>query len=78
VPPKPGDRFTRIEVAMFAGRGAETKRDPYRTIVRNLEPFGVPPSGVKIVLIEVPMENWGIRGGRAASDIADLGFDARI
>jgi phenylpyruvate tautomerase PptA (4-oxalocrotonate tautomerase family) len=76
-PPNLGEKFTRIEVTMFAGRSTEAKRNLYRSIVTNLEPFGVPPNDVKIVLVEVPLENWGIRGGRAASDI-DLGFDVRV
>ena len=77
IPPERGERFTRIEITMFAGRSLEAKRKLYRAIVRNLEPFGVPPTDVKIALIEVPATNWGIRGGHAASDI-DLGFEVRV
>jgi phenylpyruvate tautomerase PptA (4-oxalocrotonate tautomerase family) len=76
-PPAYGEKFTRIEITLFAGRSLEAKRKLYKAIVRNLEPFGVPPKDVKIVLIEVPAENWGIRGGHAACDI-DLGFEIRV
>jgi phenylpyruvate tautomerase PptA (4-oxalocrotonate tautomerase family) len=77
VPPGRSEKFTRIEIAMFTGRSLEAKRKLYRAIVRNLEQFGVPPMDVKIVLIEVPAENWGIRGGQAASEI-DLGFEVKV
>lgn len=77
-PPNPGEKFTRIELTMFAGRSPEAGRTLYWTIVRNLKPFHVPPNDVRIVLMEVPMENPGIRGGRAAGEIADLGFEVRV
>ena len=77
IPPNRGDKFTRIEIAMFAGRSLDAKRRLYQAIVRNLQPFGVPGDDIKIALIEIPLENWGIRGGRAASDI-DLGFEVAV
>lgn len=77
IPPAFSERFTRIEITMFAGRSLEAKRKLYKAIVRNLEPFGVPAKDVKIVLVEVPAENWGVRGGHAACDI-DLGFEIRV
>jgi phenylpyruvate tautomerase PptA (4-oxalocrotonate tautomerase family) len=76
-PPKLSPRFTRIAITMYAGRSLDAKRRLYRAITRNLEPFGVPPKSVKIVLMEVPGENWGVRGGHAACDI-DLGFDLHV
>lgn len=42
-------------------------------MVRNLGGLGVPAGDIKITLIEVPAENWGIRGGLPASEV-DLGF----
>ena len=77
IPPAFGEKFTRVEITMFSGRSLDAKRALYKAIVRNLKPFGVPASDVKIVLIEVPAENWGIRGGHAACDI-DLGFEIRV
>ena len=35
--------------------------------------MGTPAGDVSVVLLEPPMENWGIRGGKAASDV-DLGY----
>lgn len=67
------ESYTHISIDCFAGRSIEAKRALYRTIVSNLEPFGIPANHVKIMLREISAENWGIRGGFAACDI-DLGF----
>ena len=77
IPGDKGERYTRIEIMMFAGRSLDAKRQLYQAIVKNLEPFGVPGGDIKIVLAEVPAENWGIRGGHAACDI-ELGFEVRV
>jgi phenylpyruvate tautomerase PptA (4-oxalocrotonate tautomerase family) len=76
-PPGRGERFTLVEVTMFAGRSLDAKRRLYRAVVRHLGRLGIPPSDVLIVLNEVPLENWGIRGGTPASDV-DLGFEVGI
>jgi phenylpyruvate tautomerase PptA (4-oxalocrotonate tautomerase family) len=77
IPPGKGDRFTLVEVTMFAGRSLDAKRRLYRAVVRNLGGLGIPPSDVLIILHEVPLENWGIRGGTPASDV-DLGFEVGV
>jgi phenylpyruvate tautomerase PptA (4-oxalocrotonate tautomerase family) len=77
VPTPVGERFTRIEITMFAGRSIEAKRMLYRTIVRTLLPFGIPAEDIKIVLVEVPLENVGIRGGQAACDI-QLSYEVKV
>jgi phenylpyruvate tautomerase PptA (4-oxalocrotonate tautomerase family) len=71
------ERFTRIEIVMFAGRSPAAKRALYGAICDNFEALGVPRNEVKIVLIETPRENWGIRGGQSAADI-DLGFEIAV
>lgn len=73
VPTGKSDRFTRVEIKMFSGRSLVAKRALYKAIVRNLAALGVPESEVKTVLIDVPMENWGLRGGIPASEL-DIGF----
>jgi len=73
VPPGRGERFTLVEVTMFSGRSMGAKRALYQAIVRNLAALDVPPLDIKITLIEVSPENWGIRGGMPASEI-NLGF----
>ena len=77
IPPGKGDRFTLVEITMFAGRSLDAKRRLYRAVVTNLGRLGIPPSDVVIVLREEPLENWGIRGGTPASEV-DLGFEVGI
>jgi phenylpyruvate tautomerase PptA (4-oxalocrotonate tautomerase family) len=77
LPPGKGDRFTLVEVTMFAGRSADAKRRLSRAVVANLAGRGVPASGVLIVLHEVPLESWGVRGGTPASDV-DLGLEVGV
>src|SRR5262245_29662304 len=77
VPPGRGPRYTLIEVTMFSGRTMTAKRALYQAIVRNLGALGVPADDIKIALIEVPPENWGIRGGWPASEV-DLGFKIEV
>ena len=47
------------------------------SIVKNLEPFGIPKNHIKILLREIPKENWGIRGGQAGCDV-ELGFKVDV
>jgi phenylpyruvate tautomerase PptA (4-oxalocrotonate tautomerase family) len=70
-------RFTLIQVTLFAGRSLDAKRRLYRAVVRSLGRLGVPPSDVLIVLHEVALEHWGIRGGTPASEV-DLGFEVGV
>jgi hypothetical protein len=77
IPGSAGERFTHIEITMFAGRTLATKRALYKAIVRNLESFGVPPKDVKIILIEISAESVGMRGGIAACDL-DIGYEIRV
>ncbi len=65
--------YTHISIDCFAGRSLEAKRNLYRTIVQNLEAFGIPRDHVKILLREITKENWGIRGGQAGCDV-ELGY----
>jgi phenylpyruvate tautomerase PptA (4-oxalocrotonate tautomerase family) len=71
------ERVTHISIDAFAGRSLGAKRNLYRAIVTNLEPFGIPRNHVKILLREVPKENWGIRGGQAGCDV-ELGFNVEV
>jgi phenylpyruvate tautomerase PptA (4-oxalocrotonate tautomerase family) len=73
VPHGKSERFTRIEIKLFAGRSMAAKRNLYRTIVENLSGLGIPKTEIKILLIEIPPQNWGIQGGQPASEV-DVGF----
>jgi len=71
------DVYTHISIDAFAGRSLDAKRNLYKAIVNNLEPLGIPKDHVKILLREIPKENWGIRGGQAGCDV-DLGFRVEV
>jgi hypothetical protein len=77
IPHTAGERFTRIEIVLFQGRSLQAKRDLYQAMVRNLQSFGVPPTDIKVVLIEISSENVGFRGGQAACDL-DLGYVVQV
>ena len=70
-------RFTRVEITLFAGRSMDAKRALYKSVVANLAELGVPETEVKTILIEVPTQNWGLRGGYPASEL-DLGFKINV
>ncbi len=69
--------FTIITIDAFAGRSIEAKRVLYRAIVARLTPLGIPGDHVLTVLREHPLENWGLRGGRAGCDV-ELGFNVQV
>lgn len=73
IPPGKTEKFTLVEIALFAGRSLDAKRRLYQAIVRNHRELGIAPDDIMIVLHESPLENWGIRGGRPPSEV-DLGF----
>jgi phenylpyruvate tautomerase PptA (4-oxalocrotonate tautomerase family) len=72
-PPGTSENYTLVELSLFSGRSLEAKRNLYQGIVRRFGELGIKPDDVFIVLNEVPMDNWGIRGGVPASEI-ELGF----
>jgi phenylpyruvate tautomerase PptA (4-oxalocrotonate tautomerase family) len=77
IPPGRGERFTIVTVVAFAGRSIDAKRALYKTIAERFDALGIPRRDVFIVLEEVPVENWGLRGGVAGCDI-DFGFDIKV
>ncbi|OGB09652.1 MAG: hypothetical protein A3E79_05925 [Burkholderiales bacterium RIFCSPHIGHO2_12_FULL_61_11] len=76
-PPDKGERYTLVSIDCFIGRSAETKRELYQAIVQNLGLCGIPADHLKILVREAPRENWAIRGGLPASDVA-LEYDVNI
>jgi phenylpyruvate tautomerase PptA (4-oxalocrotonate tautomerase family) len=77
VPPDNSENYILVEISMFTGRSLQAKKELYKGIVANLGKLGIPASDVFIVLHEVPLENWGIRGGIPASEV-DLGFKVGV
>jgi phenylpyruvate tautomerase PptA (4-oxalocrotonate tautomerase family) len=73
-----GPDFTLVELTVFPGRSADAKRRLFEAIVRNLERgAGIAPASVLIVIHEPPLECWGIRGGRPASEVS-IGFELDV
>jgi phenylpyruvate tautomerase PptA (4-oxalocrotonate tautomerase family) len=72
-----GPEAVFVEANLFQGRSADAKRRLYRLAVDALERAGVPRDAVLIVLHDPPLENWGIRGGQAATDVK-LGYDIKV
>ncbi|MBP2452290.1 tautomerase family protein [Mycolicibacterium lutetiense] len=70
--------YTLVTIDCFSGRSVQAKRSLYQEIVGRLEALGIPPDHVTIVLRDHPMQNWGIRGGQAACDVDDLGFNVNV
>jgi len=73
-PPNKTENATVIEITAFRGRSLEAKSLLYRSLVDNLaKKPGIAPNDVTIILQEPPLENWGIRGGKPASEVS-IGF----
>ncbi|MBX9849763.1 MAG: tautomerase family protein [Rhodocyclaceae bacterium] len=77
VPPGKSENYTLVEITIFSGRSIETKRALYQAIVQNLGALGIAANDIFIVLNEVALENWGIRGGVPASEV-ELGFKIQV
>jgi phenylpyruvate tautomerase PptA (4-oxalocrotonate tautomerase family) len=73
IPPDRDDRYTLVSVDLFEGRSIDAKRNLYRALVANLGRLGIPGDHIKVLLREIPPQNWGIRGGQPASEV-DVGF----
>lgn len=78
LPPSKSDNAAIIEITAFKGRSNEAKKQLYQSIVNTLvnDP-GVKGDDILIVLHEPPLENWGIRGGKPASEV-HLGFNVKV
>jgi phenylpyruvate tautomerase PptA (4-oxalocrotonate tautomerase family) len=77
VAPGKTENYTLVRIELFSGRSLEAKRRLYRLIVEKLGRLGVAAADVFIVLHEIPLDNWGIRGGTPASEVS-LGFDVNV
>ena len=67
-----------IEIILFSGRTDRTKTNLYKKIVEKLDArLSIKGETVFIILNEQPKVNWGVRGGKPASDI-NFDFDIEI
>jgi hypothetical protein len=62
-PPDRGEGYTILELVMFEGRSAETKRACLRCLMADVPAAcGMPVNDLEIVILEAPKASWGIRG----------------
>jgi len=76
-PPDSSGKYIIIEIRMFSGRTIETKRKLYKSLFSLANSIGVENSNMNIILEDVEKENWGLRGGKPASEV-DLGFNTDV
>ncbi len=78
IPEGKSAKYALITIDLFPGRPPEAKKKLYSEIVQrcSVDP-GIDPSDIFILLRESPMENWGIRGGKMASE-TDLGYNLKV
>lgn len=78
IPSTKSDDALLIEITIFPGRSLNAKKSLYQNIVTKLaENPGINGNDVTIILLEPPLENWGIKGGKAASEV-DIGFNLNV
>ncbi len=71
------ERYTIIEISMFAGRSEAAKRRLIRLLFERLETtVGIDPQDVEITIVESPAASWGIRG-RCGDELA-LDYDVNV
>lgn len=74
IPPTKSNQFVIVEIIAFQGRSFDAKKKLYTAIIRNLgRSPGITGDDILIIIHEPPLENWGIRGGKPASE-GDIGF----
>jgi phenylpyruvate tautomerase PptA (4-oxalocrotonate tautomerase family) len=74
IPANQTKQLVVIEIIAFQGRSFPAKKKLYSTIIQNLgQSPGIAGNDILIIIHEPQKENWGIRGGRPASEV-DLGF----
>jgi phenylpyruvate tautomerase PptA (4-oxalocrotonate tautomerase family) len=74
---EPADRITRVTIHCAPGRSTDAKRRLYADLARRLEALGIPPPCLLVRVIEMPEENFGVRGGQALCDV-DLGYPLEV
>lgn len=74
-PPNSSENYTLVQIALFPGRSLAAKRALYQAIVQRFGALGIAAEDIRILLQEIPMADWGIRGGIAACDVD---FDYKI
>ncbi|RKS77814.1 tautomerase-like protein [Motilibacter peucedani] len=56
------ERYTIVEVLLFAGRSEQAKKKAYAALYRGFAALGTAAEDLEVVLIETPRVDWAIRG----------------
>ncbi|WP_223068329.1 tautomerase family protein [Paenibacillus caui] len=57
------DAYTIIEISIFEGRSAESKKQFIRLLFERIHSeLQISPQDIEITIFETPKSNWGIRG----------------
>jgi phenylpyruvate tautomerase PptA (4-oxalocrotonate tautomerase family) len=57
------ERYTIIEISLFAGRSDDLKRSLIQLLFQRLQAdLDLDPMDVEILIFELPKQNWGVRG----------------
>lgn len=64
-----GVGWMTIRVTCFSGRTTEIKRELYQVLASKLREIGEDSVQCVITVVDNPMENWGIHGGKCAADV---------
>ena len=75
-PPDRGPAYSVLEISMFAGRSREAMGRLYAALQRELGAFGLAEGDLKVIIHDVPFDNWGLRGKPA--DPATLTFKVNV
>ncbi len=76
-PTNSSGKYVIFEIKMFSGRTLDTKKKLYKELFDLANSVGVEGSNVNVILEDIEKQNWGIRGGQAASEV-DLGFKTNV
>ncbi len=70
-------KYTIIEISMFEGRSAETKKYLIRLLFeRAHQQLNILPQDLEITITETPKHNWGFRG--MPGDEIDLNYKVEV
>ena len=61
------ERYTIVEISMFAGRSQATRRQLIRLLFERLEEIGIAPQDVEITIFESPAANWASEAAAVTS-----------
>ncbi len=71
------DQYIIIEIVMFEGRSVLAKKRLYQLIFERFESeLKILPRDVEIIITDLPLHNWGIRG--KAGDELELNYKVAI